>query len=96
MLNVRDQSFFLDLVDEIQKEFEHHRDIALKCVMKAWKECSSADDLSEHLSYDTIRAKARDAAKFVSECLWLLAGIAGNDRLFDGPKYNNNDCLYEE
>ena len=95
MLNVKDRSFFLDLVDEIQKEFEHHRDIALKCVMKAWKECSNADDPSEHLSHDTIRAKARDDAKFVSECLWLLAGISGNDNLFDGPKYNGADYLNE-
>ena len=82
MLNETDKKLFFSLVDEIQNKYEHHRDVAINIVMKAWDECYD-------LSYIKIYDRAHDLAKFVSKCLWVCASYAGN-KLFDGPKYNAN------
>lgn len=81
MLNEVDRKFVLDLANDIHIKFEHHRDIALKCVMQAW--CEKQD-----LGYNAVVEKANELAEFASQCLWLLAGYSGNSQLFDGPKYH--------
>ena len=80
MLNEADRKFVLDLANDIHTKFEHHRDIALKCVMQAWSE-------KQDLGYSVVAEKANELAEFASQCLWLLAGHSGNSQLFDGPKY---------
>lgn len=82
MMTEHDKSFFMDLVNQLCKDYAFHRDVANKIAMKAWKDYHDCD-------YNEITDHALELSDFVEGILWLEMGHAGNHN-FDESKYEGS------
>lgn len=82
MMTEHDKSFFMNLINQLCKDYAFHRDVANKIAMKAWEDCHDC-------SYDEVTDHAFELSDFVERILWLEMNRAGN-HCFDESKYEDS------